>query len=251
MGNDRSKYSEEGQALLARVWQVIAARQVLLYLALDISIVGILSLSYPLVRDAFTQIPVWYWPLVYIPFILLAGFENPNAPLVFNRKRRKRTIVASILLVWALLLGVFLFLYAVLSYMPYMYRFQLAVPLVNAFISSLLLNLHAGLSEEPLKIFWINAIAWAFQRKVRTDSAKRDLLWTSAMVSILFWDFLHVVLSRYSLFEFTVTFFVGVLLFLAVLRTGNLVVAIVAHTLYDFFMSHILILILTVIFIPR
>jgi membrane protease YdiL (CAAX protease family) len=250
MDNDDSKYSE-GQVRLARVWQVITARQVLLYLALDISIVGILSLSYPLIRGAFTQMPVWYWPLVYIPFILLARFENPNAPLVFNRKTRKRTIVASILLVWALLLGVFLFLYAILSYMPYMSRFQLAVPLVNALISSLLLNLHAGLSEEPLKIFWINAIAWIFQRKVRTDSAKRDLLWTGAVVSILFWDFLHVVLSRYSLFEFTVTFFVGVLLYLAVLRTGNLVVAIGAHALYDFFMSHILILILTVIFIPR
>jgi membrane protease YdiL (CAAX protease family) len=250
MDNDDSKYSK-GQVRLARAWQVIAARQVLLYLALDISIVGNLSVSYPLIRDAFTQMPVWYWPLVYIPFILLARFENPNAPLVFNRTRRKRTIAASILLVWALLLSVFLFLYAILSYMPYMSRFQLALPLVNAFISSLLLNLHAGLSEEPFKIFWINAIARAFQRKVRTDSAKRDLLWTGATVSILFWDFLHVVLSRYSLFEFTVTFFVGLLLYLAVLRTGNLIVAIGAHALYDFFMSHILVLILTVIFIPR
>jgi membrane protease YdiL (CAAX protease family) len=153
--------------------------------------------------------------------------------------------------VWALLLGVFVFLYAVLSYMPYMYRFQLALPLVNAFISSFLLNLHAGLSEEPFKIFWINAIAWVFRRKVQTDSARRDLLWTGAVVSILFWDFLHLVLSRYSLFEFTVAFFVALLLYVAVLRTGNLIVAIAAHALYNFFMSHILILILTVIFIPR
>jgi membrane protease YdiL (CAAX protease family) len=132
-----------------------------------------------------------------------------------------------------------------------MSRFQLALPLVNAFISSSLLNLHAGLSEEPFKIFWINAIGWIFQRKVRTDLARRDLLWVGATVSILFWDFLHVVLSRCSLFEFTVTFFVGLLLYLAVLRTRNLIVAVGAHTLYDFFMSHVLVLILTIIFIPR
>jgi membrane protease YdiL (CAAX protease family) len=135
--------------------------------------------------------------------------------------------------------------------MPYTSRFQLALPYVNALVSSLLLNLHAGLSEEPFKIFWINAIAWVFQRRVRTDSARRDLLWTGATLSILFWDFLHLVLSGYSLFEFTVTFFVGLVLYLAVLRTGNLIVAIGAHTLYDFFMSHILVLILTGIFIPR
>jgi membrane protease YdiL (CAAX protease family) len=160
-------------------------------------------------------------------------------------------IAASILLVWALLLGVFFFLYAILSYMPYMSRFQLALPFVNALTSSLLLNLHAGLSEEPFKIFWVNAIAWVFQRKVRTDSGRRDLLWTAGTVSILFWDLLHVILSHYSLFEFTVTFFVGLLLYMAVLRTGNLIVAIAAHASYDFFMSHILVLILTAIFIPK
>jgi membrane protease YdiL (CAAX protease family) len=238
------------QGRLARVWQVATARQVLLYLALDISIVGILCLLDPIVRGALAQMPLWYWPLVYGPFVLLARFENPDAPLIFNRRMRKRTIVASILLVWALLLSVFFFLYAILSYMPYMSRFQLTLPFVNALVSSLMLNLHAGLSEEPFKIFWINAIAWVFQRKARTDSAKLDLLWTGATLSILFWDFLHVVLSHYSLFEFTAAFFVGLLLYLAVLRTGNLIVAIVAHALYDFFMSHILILILTVIFIP-
>jgi membrane protease YdiL (CAAX protease family) len=135
--------------------------------------------------------------------------------------------------------------------MLYMLRFQLALPLVGAFVASLLLNLHAGLSEEPFKVFWINAIAWVFQRKVRTDSARRDLLWIGATVSILFWDLLHVLLSHYSLFEFTVAFFVGLVLYVAVLRTGNLLVAIAAHALYDFFMSHILILILIVIFIPR
>lgn len=239
------------QAGLTRIWQAVAARQVLLYLALDISIVGILYLCDPIIRDALTQMPLWYWPLIYIPFILLARFENPDAPLIFNRRMRKRTIVASILLVWALLLGVFFSLYAILSYMPYMSRFQLTLPFVNAFVASLMLNLHAGLSEEPFKIFWINAIAWVFQRKAWTDSAKRDLLWTGATLSILFWDLLHVVLTHYSLFEFTVTFFVGLLLYLAVLRTGNLIVAIAAHALYDFFMSHILILILTVIFLPR
>jgi membrane protease YdiL (CAAX protease family) len=233
------------------VWQVIAAHQVLLYLVLDISIVVILCLCNPLVRAGLVQLPLWYWPLLYIPFALLTRFENPNAPLVFNRSMRKRTIAASVLLVWALLLGVFSFLYAILSYMPYMSRFQLALPLVNAFVSGLLLNLHAGLSEEPFKIFWINAIAWVSRRKAWTESARRDLLWIGATASILFWDFLHVLLSHYSLFEFTVAFFVGLLLFLAVLRTGNLVVAIAAHALYDFFMSHILVLILTVIFIPR
>jgi membrane protease YdiL (CAAX protease family) len=248
--NVNSKY-DKGKASLARVWQVIAARQVLLYLALDISIVGILYLSNPLIRDSLTQLPLWYWPLLYIPFALLARFENPNAPLIFNRRMSKRSMAASVMLVWALLLGLFFFLYAILSYMPYMSRFQLALPFVNAFISSVLLNLHAGLSEEPFKIFWINAVAWVFRRKVWTDSAKRDLLWIGATASILFWDFLHVLLSHYTLFEFTVAFFVGLLLFLAVLRTGNLVVAIGAHALYDFFMSHILILILTLFFIPR
>jgi membrane protease YdiL (CAAX protease family) len=233
------------------VWQVMAGRQVLLYLALDILIVGVLCLSNALIRDSLAQMPLWYWPLLYVPFALLARFENANAPLIFNRGMRKRRIVASVLLVWALLLGLFFFLYAILSYMPYMSRFQLALPFVNAFISSVLLNLHAGLSEEPFKIFWINAVAWIFRRKAWTDSAKRDLLWIGATVSILFWDFLHVLLSHYTLFEFTVAFFVGLLLFLAVLRTGNLVVAIGAHALYDFFMSHILILILTFIFIPR
>jgi membrane protease YdiL (CAAX protease family) len=248
--NDNSNY-RKGGAHLARVWQVIAARQVLLYLVLDISIVAILCLYDPLIRDTFAQIPLWYWPLLYVPFALLARFENPDAPLVFNRRVRKRTIAASVLLVWALLLGVFSFLYAILSYMPYMSRFQIALPFVNAFVSSLLLNLHSGLSEEPFKIFWINAIAWIFRRKAWTDSAKRDLLWIGATASILFWDFLHVLLSHYTLFEFTVGFFVGLLLFLAVLRTGNLFVAIAAHALYDFFMSQILVLILTVIFIPR
>jgi membrane protease YdiL (CAAX protease family) len=195
--------------------------------------------------------PLWYWPLIYIPFVLLARFENPSAPLIFNKRTRKRTIVGSILLVWVLLLGVFFALYAILSYMPYMSRFQLVLPLLNALTASLLLNLHAGLSEEPFKIFWINLIAWVCQRKVRTESGRRDLLWTAAILSIFFWDLLHVVLTHYSLFEFTVTFFVGLLLYLAVLRTGNLIAAIAAHTLYDFFMSHILILILTIIFIPK
>jgi membrane protease YdiL (CAAX protease family) len=247
-GNSNGGKEEAGSRHL---WQVITARQVPLYLALDISILIIICIFDPIIRVALVQMPLWYWPLVYIPFVLLAKFENPNAPLVFNRRGRKRTTVASILLVWALLEGVFVFLYAVLTYMPYMYRFQLALPIANAFIASVLLNLHAGLSEEPLKIFWINVIAWVFQRKMRTDSGKRDLLWVGATGSILFWDFLHVILSRYSLFEFTVTFFVGLLLFLAVLRTRNLIVAIAAHALYDFFMSHVLILILTVIFIPR
>jgi membrane protease YdiL (CAAX protease family) len=233
------------------VWEAALARQVLLYLALDLSIVGILYVCDPLIRDSLTQMPLWYWPLIYIPFILLARFENPNAPLIFNRRMSKRAIVASILLVWASLLGVFVFLHAVLYYMPTVSRFQLTLPLVNAFVSSSMLNLHAGLSEEPFKIFWINAIASVLQRKVRTDSAKRDLLWTGATISILFWDFLHEVLSHYSLFEFTVAFFVGLLLYLAVLRTGNLIVAIVAHALYDFSMSYVLILILAVIFIPR
>jgi membrane protease YdiL (CAAX protease family) len=250
MYNGNSK-DRKMQGRLARVWQVATARQVLLYLTLDILIVGILCLFDPIIRGALAQMPLWYWPLVYGPFLLLARFENPKAPLIFNRSRSKRTIAASILLVWALLLGVFCFLYAILSYMPYMSRFQLALPLVNGFISSSLLNLHAGLSEEPFKIFWINAIAWVFQHKVRTDSGKRDLLWVGATVSILFWDLLHVVLGPYSLFEFTATFFVGLLLYLAVLRTGNLVVAIGAHALYDFFMSHVLVLILTFIFIPR
>jgi membrane protease YdiL (CAAX protease family) len=251
VSNDNSNHGKGGWARLARAWQVLAAHQVLLYLVLDVSIVAILCLCNPLARAGFVQLPLWYWPLLYIPFALLARFENPNAPLIFNRRVRKRMITASTLLVWALLLGVFFFLYAILSYMPYMFRFQLALPFVTAFISSLLLNLHAGLSEEPFKVFWINAIGWFFRPKVRTVSAGRDLLWIGAVVSILFWDFLHVVLSHYSLFEFTVAFFVGLLLYLAVLRTGNLVVAIAAHTLYDFFMSHILILILTVIFIPR
>jgi membrane protease YdiL (CAAX protease family) len=249
--NDKSDYSKGGWAYLAGVWHVIGTRQVLVYLALDISIVVILCLCDPLIRDAFAQVPLWYWPLLYVPFALLARFENPNAPLIFNRGMRKRTMAASALLIWALLLGVFTFLYAILSYMPYMSRFQLALPVVNAFVSSALLNLHAGLSEEPFKVFWINGIAWVFRRKAWTDSAKRDLLWVGGTASILFWDYLHVLLSNYTLFEFTVAFFVGLLLFLAVLRTGNLLVAIAAHALYDFFMSHILILILTVIFIPR
>lgn len=233
------------------MWEVIVARQVPVYLAIDILIVGILCVFDPLVRDALSQMPVWYWPLLYVPFILLVRFENSNAPLVFNRRESKRTIALSILLVWALLLAVFFFLYAVLSYMPYMSRFQLALPFVNSLTSSLLLNLHAGLSEEPFKVFWVNAIAWVFRGKVRTESGRRDLLWTAATLSILFWDLLHVVLSNYSLFEFTVTFFVGLLLYLAVLRTGNLIVAIAAHASYDFFMSHVLVLILTFVFIPR
>jgi len=236
---------------LSGVWEVIMARQVPLYLALDISIIVIVCVFDPLARDALTQLPIWYWPLLYVPFALLAKFENANAPLVFNRRETKRTLAASILLVWATLLGMFFFLYAILSYMPYMSRFQLALPVVGALTSSVLLNLHAGLSEEAFKVFWINAIARVFQRKVRTDSGRRDLLWTAATVSILFWDLLHVVLSDYTLFEFTVTFFVGLLLYLAVLRTGNLIVAIAAHASYDLFMSHILVMILIFIFIPR
>jgi membrane protease YdiL (CAAX protease family) len=239
------------KARLARVWVVVRSRQVFLYLVLDVSIVVILYVFDPIVRVALAQMRLWYWPLVYIPFVLLAKFENPSAPLVFNRGGRKRTIAASILLVWALLLSVFFFLHTILYYMPLTSRFQLLMPLANALVSSFLLNLHAGLSEEPLKIFLINAIAWVFQRKVRTDSDRRDLLWVSATISILFWDFLHMVLGGYSLFEFTVTFFVGLLLFMAVLRTRNLIVAIGAHTLYDFFMSYDLVLILTVIFTHR
>jgi membrane protease YdiL (CAAX protease family) len=254
--DDRSKCSAgnsnggKEQAGSRRLWQVITARQVPLYLALDISIITILSLFDPIVRVALAQMPLWYWPLVYIPFVLLAKFENPNAPLLFNRAARKRTIAASILLVWALLLVVFFFLHTILYYMPLTYRFQLLLPLVSALVPSFMLSLHAGLSEEPLKIFWINAIAWVFQRRVQTDSGRRDLLWVSATISILFWDFLHFVSSRYSLFEFTVTFFVGLLLFMAVLRTRNLVVAIAAHTLFDFFMSYDVLLILAVVFHP-
>jgi hypothetical protein len=87
------------QHRLARVWQVVTARQVLLYLALDISIVGILCIFDPIIRYALAQMPLWYWPLVYVPFILLTRFENPNVPLVFNKGGKKRTIAAWTLLI--------------------------------------------------------------------------------------------------------------------------------------------------------
>ena len=232
-------------------WRVITARRVSLYLTLDVAIVITLCIFDPIVRVALLQMPLWYWPLIYVPFILLARFENPNSPLVFNGAARKRTITAAILLTLASLLVVFYFLHTILYYMPLTYRFQILQPLATALVSSLLLNLHAGLSEEPFKIFWINVIAWVFQRKVRTDSGRRDLLWAAATISILFWDFLHFVSSHYSLFEFTATFFVGLLLFIAVLRTRNLIVAIVAHTLYDFLMSYDVVLFLAVFLTHR
>jgi membrane protease YdiL (CAAX protease family) len=120
-------------------------------------------------------------------------------------------------------------------------------PQENNFFAAILGVSHAGLSEEPLKAFITNAVAWILQRPFqlrignrsftyRVDrNKKRDVMWAAGIIAVAVWALLHIPLACYDLLSVTIAFITGIILFFLLVRTRDLRLVIVIHALYDLF----------------
>jgi membrane protease YdiL (CAAX protease family) len=213
-----------------------------IYLAVDLGIIATLYSLFSAARQVLVGTALWYWPILYIPFGLLFFFERSDAPFVFNKMMGKWRLVGLSIVLTCILLAMRAFFITVASALPFEY--SPCFPPTEPFVAGVLGTIHAGLSEEPFKAFWINAIALVLQNRFRFRigkyslnyqlKIKRDAIWIAGIISVGFWAVLHVPLACYLIFDFTVAFVAGLVLFVALLRTRDLRLVIIAHVLYDY-----------------
>lgn len=238
MANPHSKRRKEKRHG-PKLRQRLTARWVPIYLAADLAILAVLYFLYPLARVILVGTAQWYWPVIYIPFASLIYFERSDAPFVFNKMMKAWRLAAYSILLTLILLGIREFLVTTLplEFSP------CTVQPETSFFGAILSATHAGLSEEPFKAFGVNGIALVLQHRFRFRvgkrsldyqlSIKRDMIWIGGIISVGIWALLHVPLACFHVFDFTIAFAIGLVLFVALVRTCDLRLIIVAHVLYN------------------
>lgn len=241
----RKRRKEKTQYL--SLMQRLTARWVPVYLVVDISIIAVLYVFFPLARLVLVEVPLWYWPVVYIPFALLTFFEKSDVPLTFNEKMKMKRLLGYLTV---LTVGLLLMRKLLVATLPLTYLVQFDGNWAT-FVISVLGSLHAGLSEEPFKAFWTNWIGSVLQRRFHlrigrhpltyqlNRIGKRDVVWVAGIISTVAWVYLHVLLAGYRLPDFILAIFAGIVLFFALMRTRDLRLIIVAHVLYDLFVPSV------------
>ncbi len=204
----------------------LTTRRIVVYLVADLALLVTLFVFDSTVRSRIMSLPVWYWPVMFIPFGLLTVFDNSNAPLVFNVRLSSQRILGYSIATCTVLAVVTILLGSALPKFEY--------PAVQGdLIGAVALSINAGVSEEAFKISIINIIARNLQRSAQNRIAKRDYLWISGICAVTAWAYLHVAISGYSMLQFTLALFGGFILYVALIRTKNVEVVMLSHILYD------------------
>lgn len=92
----------------------------------------------------------------------------------------------------------------------------------------------ASLTEEPLKVCMINALALVLGRVHRRGFNQSRRLWIAGLISVAIWALLHVPYMHYGLVEITSTFLQGLTMFYIIYKRRSIFPAVYVHLLWNF-----------------